>query len=279
MQYADEQEKKSIFMETLRFASLSIVYCKKYIEDSRWNTSHILNGNELFYVKSGCLHIAAESGQYIADQNKLFFSFANEYRSISIPKGTKAEFYIIRFDSEAGGTSYFNFVQSLPLIDAGDFAPRLDALFAQALKIGEPANHGQVFERIGCTGQILALLFQIAEADVKMPKRRSRINFSKVMAYIDRFYRYRKITIGELAALMNVSEGYFRREFKKEYGISCKMYIDSIRTEGALKMLRESDVPLKEIAENFHYSDAAYLSKIVKGRTGMNPLRYREKYR
>ncbi len=279
MKQTNEQNKKNIFMESLRFATLNVAYCKKYSENSGWRTSPMLNSNELFYVKKGCLVIATENGKYFADKNKLFCTPANEYRDIYIERDTRAEFYILRFDSEASGTSYMSFVQSMSVIDAKQHANELDRLFGIAVDIGEPVTHAQVFERIGCAGMILAILFDIAGADVRMPEEKSKLDFSRVMAYIDRFYRHRRITVSELAELINVSEGYFRREFKKRYGISCKMYMDSIRMDGVLKMLRENDAPLKTIAESFQYSDVTYLSRLVKEQTGLSPMEYRKKYK
>ena len=105
MKDIDEQNKKNIFMESLRFANLSVVYCKKYVEESGWRTSPLMNSNELFYVKSGRLNISTEKGKYFADKDMLFCTPANEYREIYIEKDTKAEFYILLFDSEASGTS------------------------------------------------------------------------------------------------------------------------------------------------------------------------------
>ncbi len=279
MKDIDEQNKKNIFMESLRFATLDVVYCKKYVEESGWRTSPLMNSNELFYVKSGRLNISTEKGKYFADKDMLFCTPANEYREIYIEKDTKAEFYILRFDSEASGTSYFNFVQESSAIHAGEYAGELDKLFGRAASIGEPETHAQVFDRIGCAGRILGIVFHISEADVRIPGSRSKIDFSRVMMYIERFYRHRRIKVSELAGLISVSEGYFRREFKKEYGISCKMYIDALRMEGVLKMLRESDVPLKAIAESFQYSDTTYLSRLVKEKTGLAPMEYRRKYK
>ncbi len=278
MKYDNKQNKKNIFMESLRFASLNIIYCGKYTEDSSWHTSCICNHNEIFYVKSGCIHIITKNGKYTVDKDKLFCTAANKYRDISIDRKSQAEFYILSFDSEVNGISYFNFMENFSVIDSGKHTAELDSLFAKAANIGEPSTHSQVFERIGCAGKILTLLLE-SYGDEVMTERKSNIDFSKVMAYIDRFYRYRKVTISELSKLLNISEGHFRREFKKQYGISCKMYIDAIRMEGVLKMLRESDVSFKLIAEAFQYYDTASLSKSVKNQTGLTPTGYREKYK
>ena len=50
-----------------------------------------------------------------------------------------------------------------------------------------------------------------------------------------------------------MSESYFRREFKKEYGISCKQYLDDLRMKGVLKALTESRSSVKDIADLFQY--------------------------
>lgn len=270
---------RSLFMETLRFGSLNIIHAKKLVNGSSWKVNRIMNTNELFFVCSGGFHLVIDEQNYYVDKNKMVCIPANIYRDIYIEKDGFAEFYTMQFYAEAGGGSYFNYVEPMSPVDMTEYKSEIERLMDGMVDIGEPMSHSDVLRRIGLAGEVLALFFEVTCAKVKVPERKSHINFGKVMAHIDRNYRYKKLTVAELAAVMKVSEGYFRREFKKEYGMSCKMYIDSLRTEGVLRMLRESDATLKSIAENFRYSDISYLSRVVKKRTGMSPTEYRHKHK
>lgn len=272
-------DEERLFFELLRFCSLKVIHSKKLINDSSWQVNHLIDTNELFFVCKGGFHLEMEGYNYYIGENQMVCIPANLYRNIYIEKGCTAEFYTMQFYAETGGTSYFNYVEHLPPVDMTEHKDEVERLFGKMDDIWEPMSHMAVLKRIGIAGELLALFLEKAEAKVKMSENKSRIDFSKVMAHIDRNYRYKKITMSELAGIAKVSEGYFRREFKKKYGIPCNMYINSLRIEGVLKMLRESDAPLKTIAENFVYSDTTYLLRVVKKQTGLTPMEYRRKYK
>lgn len=277
MEYSSDVQR--LFMETLRFADLMVVHVKRLVRDHRWSTIPALNANEIYFCIDGEFQLVIDENVYKIDKNKMVCVPGNVYRSIHVESGDTVEFYTMQFYSEANGQSIFNFVELDQPVDMAGYRAEIDRLFGGMVEIGEPMSHAAVLRRVGYAGELLALFLEAARAEVKPPGHRSRIDFSKVMAHIDAFYKYEHISVAEMAKMARVSEGYFRREFKKEYGISCKAYIDSVRMEGALKMLRESDESLKSIAEDFKYSDTAYFSRVVKKKTGLSPTEYRKKYR
>lgn len=272
-------DEESLFFSLLRFCSLNVIHAKKLTYGSSWQVNHLINTNELFFVRKGAFHLEMEGHSYNIGENCMVCIPANSYRNIYIEKDCTAEFYSMQFYAETGGVSYFNYIEHLPPVDMTDYRVEAERLFSALADIGEPMSHPSVLRRIGLAGELLAFFLEKAGAKAKIPEKRSHIDFGIIMAHIDRFYRYRKLTTAELAGLVKVSEGYFRREFKKEYGISCGMYINSLRIEGALKMLRETDAPLKTIAENYQYSDTTYLSRVVKQQTGLTPTEYRNKFK
>lgn len=273
------QNDKMIFMETLRFANISLIHAKRYEKDSEWKINRVLNAAEIYMVNTGSFHLIMNEKHYIIDAKKMVFIPANVHREIYVEKNKKVDFFSLQFHFEAGGRAYSTYLSSADPVNTGEKYIELKELLSRMVKIGEPTTHSEVFERLGYCCMLISNFLEISNVKTVLPKQKSRIDFQRVMSYIDRFYRYKKITIKELADLLNVSEGYFRREFKKEYGISCKLYIDSMRMEGVLKMLRESNASVKDLAELFQYPDSAYLSKQVKIKTGLSPSDYRAKFR
>lgn len=267
-----------LFMETLRFSALMVVHAKRLVRDDRWRMNPVMNTNELYFCIEGGFYLVIDENRYYIDKNKMVCIPANVYRDIYIEKGNTAEFYTMQFGFEAKGQSAFNYICPAIPVDITEYRSEAERLFGGMTKIGEPMSYTDVLRRIGFAGELLALYFEMTRPELKLPKHKSKIDFEKVITYIDAFYRREKISVAELAKLARVSEGYFRREFKKEYGVSCKEYINSRRLNGALKMLRESEESLKSIAKNFRYSDTAYLSRVIKKRTGLSPMEYRRRY-
>ncbi len=93
--------------------------------------------------------------------------------------------------------------------------------------------------------------------------------------YIEDNYN-REIQLSDLAILAHVSPSYLSIKFKKEMGISFSEYMVRFRLAKAKKMLEESRVGCREIAERVGYKDYAHFSKIFKKYTGLSPVGWRK---
>ncbi|QHT60813.1 response regulator [Paenibacillus lycopersici] len=83
----------------------------------------------------------------------------------------------------------------------------------------------------------------------------------------------------ELAAMVNLSQGYFSTIFKEIVGRSFHDAAKEIRLEKAKRLLIEhADMPIYWIAEKTGFQDEKYFSKIFRIQTGMVPSEYREKH-
>jgi len=71
-----------------------------------------------------------------------------------------------------------------------------------------------------------------------------------------------------------MSEVYFRRLFKKEFGISPKRYVINKRMEYAISLINSGYYPLKEIGFMCGYRDYKYFSVEFKKATGKSPSEY-----
>lgn len=272
------QDIFDLFIETLRFGSISIIHSKIFTRDSSWRTKHVLDNHEIFYVIEGKLELVINETHYSIEKNTIFLIPANTYKDLYIKSNKKATFFCMQFKSEACGSQYFNYVPFCPPIDAKSYEKDLEHIAKEMMSIGEPMSHYQVFKRLSLGAELLSIFFDLADPGNIIPTKKSRIDMQKIISHIDAKYRYENIKISQLAAILNISEGYFRKEFKKQYGVSCKTYINNRRMEGVLKMLRESNTPLCNIADNFMYSSSSFLSRQVKKYTGLSPTEYRKKY-
>lgn len=82
-------------------------------------------------------------------------------------------------------------------------------------------------------------------------------------------------TVEDVADGTGVSRSTLFRQFKAEYGLSVKEYIDEIRLTKAARLLRMSVEPIKSIAKSCGYWDQLYFSRAFSKRYGESPTQWR----
>lgn len=110
---------------------------------------------------------------------------------------------------------------------------------------------------------------------------RSDISSSKIknsVEYILKNYKDRQLTVGDCAERSFMSEVYFRKLFREEYGVSPKKYIINLRIQNALGLISAGYYSLKEIADMSGYSDYKHFSTEFKKLVGVSPSEYLYNY-
>ena len=82
-----------------------------------------------------------------------------------------------------------------------------------------------------------------------------------------------------IAEKMYLNHIYMGQLFKKETGYSLNDYINKVRINKAIKLLKESEAMIYEIAEQTGFSDSQYFSTVFKKNMGVSPKEYRDMQR
>ena len=83
-----------------------------------------------------------------------------------------------------------------------------------------------------------------------------------------------KINFHDLAKSNGLAYDVFRRNFKKEFGISPKNYLINLRLKKAKKLLENSDHNCTQIAIECGFSDSAQFSTMFHKKYGVSPKKY-----
>lgn len=83
-------------------------------------------------------------------------------------------------------------------------------------------------------------------------------------------------SVAQLAALCNISQVYFRKQFKKSMGITPVEYRNSQRLKKAQSYLEYGDISVQEISAALGYTTVSHFIKEFKQHTGCSPLQYRK---
>ena len=84
--------------------------------------------------------------------------------------------------------------------------------------------------------------------------------------------------VARLAKVSHVSEAHFARAFKEAFGVPPHRYLLTRRIERATALLRDTDVPITEIAFRTGWSSLGTFTRTFRDITGRSPgeLRVRE---
>lgn len=89
---------------------------------------------------------------------------------------------------------------------------------------------------------------------------------------------HQQVTLDDMAAFVGYSCSHFRSQFVKQVGRSPAMFLRHVRHLEAGRLLRETQRPIKEVAQRVGYEDLAHFYRFFTKISGMTPLAYRERY-
>lgn len=87
------------------------------------------------------------------------------------------------------------------------------------------------------------------------------------------------VTNADIAAISGYHEYYLNRIFKKETGQSIHQFLLEVRLNAIREKLRNTDMPLSEIADTSGFKSYPHMSVFFKERFGMTPKEYRKEFK
>ena len=83
------------------------------------------------------------------------------------------------------------------------------------------------------------------------------------------------IRLGEVAQMMNFSQGHFARTFRKEFGVTFVQYLTEYRIQRSKELLLDTHIPIEQIAYRVGINSYSYFCTCFKRLCGMSPGAYR----
>ena len=84
-----------------------------------------------------------------------------------------------------------------------------------------------------------------------------------------------ELNITALAEILHVNRVQLSRDFSHQYGVTISGYLRNLRIRKGLELLRQTDLPVAEIAAVCGYGSADYFGKVITEATGGNPSAHR----
>ena len=165
----------------------------------------------------------------------------------------------------------------------------VDIRFAEPVFIGESIDISQYFRLIGdcyfrtknkkTSGYLIkAILSEVFSAE-QSPEDSSIAHYRELLDLRGRIYASpdEDWSIKRMAQLINISEPYLYRLYKKAFGVTCAADVINSRIEQAQHYLSYSKLGVEEIAFECGYKNTVHFSRQFKQLTGMSPSEWRKK--
>lgn len=129
---------------------------------------------------------------------------------------------------------------------------------------------------------LTGLLYSFVGGLVDMFPRKNNSFDGNVLEYLDALIDYihsnydRANVINAMSKDRNISRSYIYKLFKQYLDISPSEYLENYRIERACSYLKESDIPINDIACLVGYAEAASFFRMFKKKTGLTPHEYRK---
>jgi AraC-like DNA-binding protein len=266
----DDQSSLPLVLDTVTFAARAIEerLFREHFHHS-WTIAALPSGN------GPALLLAVDEHQWMVGADRIardVLGLDNDRLTSGVPLSAAFEFDRLLFRQtgdrdipaqvvRAGGGGWWYALVTPPLGKS-----RMARSWAEAMLHSRP--------RISTLGQQPAAEPLVAPSRGGLPPVLTQRICEYIESHLDE-----KIGLEALAAMAGLSTHHFARAFHQSVGMPPHSYLLSRRLERAERMLRETRLPLSEIAAATGFSDQSHLARHFRRRTGMSPRLARWKER
>lgn len=260
-----------------------------YFQKGVEHTDQIHDETELIWVMNGITTVICDGLTYTLTPQTLFM--VNAFQTHSVHSTPDSMTITYRFKKEHlqennqsfEGMYFINRVYSLEeLVVKYKEVPLLISQLLNLLISVNPSSLGR-YKIIGYYNMLIyelyTMLLKEKYLDVKkkdIPIYLDRLNV--IIEYLNQNFLH-KVSLEDIATHIGISR--FRlSHFVKEYiGISFRDYLFNMRFEYALRLLRDSNLSVRDVTKLSGFSDIKYLNKLLKERFKTTALKYRKRIR
>lgn len=178
------------------------------------------------------------------------------------------EFYWMTLDGPFAGSIPAAFGLDAAVYDAG--MPPAD-LFRRLLKLtGEAARQAEL--------RACAAAFAILTRAAGSHADQSDGLVAAAVRQMHKQFNLPDLNVKTLIAELGVGRAAFTGRFHAAMGMTPGAYLERLRLQSALSLLKQRRLPVAEVALLCGFTDANYFSRVVRRTTGFSPLQFRKHY-
>lgn len=219
----------------------------------------------VFVISGMCAYRFDDGVEFSVKEGDVFF----------LPKGSNYTMYISTDDYRFIFSDFeFDTLNTKGMLFPAESLKNTDILFSRLLNLYRSTSKSKISECMSVLYSIYGALKQASEHAYIEKNRKNMLSDAK-RAMDDGFAKVDfEITI--LARDMNISDVYFRKLFKNQYGTSPLKYLNSLRLQNAMALMKHPFLTLEECATQSGFSSIQYFSRVFKKELGITPGQFRK---
>lgn len=136
-------------------------------------------------------------------------------------------------------------------------------------------NKLPVFDR---SQKIIGVMGTVQSYERRHQVMQPYLQIDRAVQYIREHFR-EQISIRELASMVELSTRQLNRRFQDTFRVSPQAFIMKLRLQAACEELRQSNLPIAEIAVDLGFHDQSSFTLQFRKQLGITPSKYRKSYR
>lgn len=251
----------------LPFHVRSVGYNEAYCGWKEFAPGDWKNFVQLFWTVDGTGEVATPNGPFRVSPGEVFFRLPGEdHDHQAVAPKHFWRYYWFTFD----GPGAADFLRSYDYPERGFYAGECPThLFLEIETLLKERTLYAQRHAISVAAEILALAGGTLESSGEYDL------VKQFIALVHENFRRPEVTAGALAASLSVHRTTLNRKFHAAMSLNPGEYLSQVRLQHALSLLRETELPVKEIACECGISGAGYFCQVVRRETGMSPMEYR----
>ncbi|PKK94477.1 MAG: hypothetical protein CVV60_06235 [Tenericutes bacterium HGW-Tenericutes-5] len=242
---------------------------------------------EIIWVIKGNAIITVDGKEYLLSPQTVFLVYMYRKHSLKSEENSIIVTYRLKKEYLHKNNLFFekiNFVNRVySFEELAVKYKQVPLLIVEIIKllISEEVSDLNRYKIIGYYNMYIVDLYRIIMKERYLDVK--HINFENYLNRIHTIIEYtyknfkEKISLDKLAEITKVSAYRLSHFIKEALGISYRDFLQNVRFERALKLLKETNSSVAEIAIECGFSDHKYLNKLMRDRFHITPLKYRKK--
>jgi AraC-like DNA-binding protein len=260
---------------------IEVFWIARYDYEPDWRVlPHTHDFFQLFYVLDGEGTAILRAREFALREHRLFLVPPGASHGLAASRGTMLKTLDTKFNVRCEALRSELCRLSGPIDDEGNqIRPILERIRVEGMKA--MGWYRELCGALLMQTAVLLLRLHSGEADgARFPAACTHLNTTedKIRSYIERNFR-RDLTLREIGDYIGYTPEYLSSLFSSSTGVSVHHYLMHVRIEHARELLKNSDLPIKEICLECGFKSIHHFSRAFKEAQGMPPAAWRERER
>ncbi len=244
-----------------------ILVSKEKYTESKLSFCSELHYNELIFHYSGDAIVYFDDNVLETKENTLRFLPAGKVSRYDVQRNVYGECIDVFFDTDKPIS------KSAFVIDASK-KEHIGTLFKRLFSSWSGKTEGYYFE---CMSILYKIFAEIQKTTYLPPEQYLKIK--PAIDEINNEFLNKSLTSEYLSSLCEVSESYFKKLFKRRFGVPPKKYIIQKKLNYSCDLLLLGLYTVTQVAELCGFSDVYFFSRLFKKQFGLSPSEYVKKHK